>query len=51
MLTTNVAPCLCALQLPHNTNATQMWLSSNLPNEALPQSISGPVLITADDIK
>ncbi len=42
------------LQLPHNTNASQFWLCANLPEEpptVMPSSISGPALITADDIK
>ena len=41
-------------QLDHNTNATQTWLCAHLPAEppeVTPSSISGPVLVTADDIK
>lgn len=51
-VTINHALCSCVpVQLPHNTNATQFWLSAHLPGDATPESISGPVLITADDIK
>jgi hypothetical protein len=41
-------------KLPHNTNASQLWLAAHLPQEppeVSPSSISGPVLVTADDIK
>uniref|UniRef100_A0A7S3VP18 Uncharacterized protein n=1 Tax=Dunaliella tertiolecta TaxID=3047 RepID=A0A7S3VP18_DUNTE len=39
-------------QLPHNTNATQFWLISNLPEEpphVSPASINGPALLTGED--
>lgn len=39
--------------LPHNTNATQVWLGLNLPCEPpslLPECIHGPALITADSV-
>mmetsp|Transcript_13717 Transcript_13717/g.39752 ORF Transcript_13717/g.39752 Transcript_13717/m.39752 type:complete len:128 (-) Transcript_13717:355-738(-) len=41
-------------KMPHNTNASQLWLGAHLPQEppeVAPSSIHGPVLITADDIK
>lgn len=38
-------------KLPHNTNASQFWLAAHLPGDATPEAISGPVLVTADDIK
>lgn len=41
-----------AHKLDHNTNATQLWLIANLPNEppeVQPDSIHGPVLLTAED--
>ncbi len=41
-------------QLPHNTNASQVWLAAHLPlepPEVSPASISGPVLVTADNIR
>ncbi|GAX85582.1 hypothetical protein CEUSTIGMA_g12997.t1 [Chlamydomonas eustigma] len=40
--------------LPHNTNASQLWLCANLPEEppeVTPSTISGPVLITADHLR
>ncbi|KAF5825774.1 hypothetical protein DUNSADRAFT_7037, partial [Dunaliella salina] len=39
-------------QLPHNTNATQLWLIANLPEEppyVSPASISGPALLTGEN--
>eukprot|EP00201_Polytomella_parva_P007999 CAMPEP_0175052416 /NCGR_PEP_ID=MMETSP0052_2-20121109/8349_1 /TAXON_ID=51329 ORGANISM="Polytomella parva, Strain SAG 63-3" /NCGR_SAMPLE_ID=MMETSP0052_2 /ASSEMBLY_ACC=CAM_ASM_000194 /LENGTH=210 /DNA_ID=CAMNT_0016316821 /DNA_START=59 /DNA_END=691 /DNA_ORIENTATION=- len=39
-------------QMAHNTNATQLWLVANLPSEPpelFPDSIHGPVLLTAED--
>ncbi|KAG2450748.1 hypothetical protein HYH02_004585 [Chlamydomonas schloesseri] len=43
-----------AHKLDHNTNATQLWLIANLPNEppeVQPDSIHGPVLLTAENFK
>ncbi|EFJ47622.1 hypothetical protein VOLCADRAFT_105095 [Volvox carteri f. nagariensis] len=40
--------------MQHNTNATQLWLIANLPNEppeVQPDSIHGPVLLTAENFK
>lgn len=40
--------------LPHNTNATQLWLIAHLPEEppeVQPSSIHGPVLLSAEDFK
>lgn len=41
-------------KLDHNTLATQLWLVANLPGEppeVAPDSIHGPVLLTAEDCK
>ncbi|KXZ41679.1 hypothetical protein GPECTOR_323g35 [Gonium pectorale] len=41
-------------KLDHNTNATQLWLIANLPHEppeVQPDSIHGPVLLTAENFK
>ncbi|PNH12252.1 hypothetical protein TSOC_000846 [Tetrabaena socialis] len=41
-------------KMDHNTNATQLWLVANLPNEppeVQPDSIHGPVLLTAENCK
>ncbi|GFR48529.1 hypothetical protein Agub_g10424 [Astrephomene gubernaculifera] len=43
-----------AHKMDHNTNATQLWLIANLPNEppeVQPDSIHGPVLLTAENYK
>ncbi|KAG2491364.1 hypothetical protein HYH03_010363 [Edaphochlamys debaryana] len=43
-----------AHKMDHNTNATQLWLIANLPNEppeVQPDSIHGPVLLTAENFK
>ncbi|KAL6748784.1 hypothetical protein V8C86DRAFT_2869116 [Haematococcus lacustris] len=40
--------------LPHNTNATQLYLIASLPDEppdVVPASIHGPVLLSATDFK
>lgn len=41
-------------KLPHNSNASQLWLISNLPEEpphVSPSSIHGPVLLSATNFK